>query len=167
VLNRPFLHEDGKTHPPSGPEELDLLEGVNEACVALRQAGFLLIVVTNQPDVARGTQSREVVEAIHAKLRDVLPLDDVFVCYHDDGDRCACRKPEPGLLLSAARDWSIDLSASFMVGDRWTDVEAGRRSGCRTVFVGNGDADTGAGNPDHRAGSLVEAVDWILGVANL
>ena len=163
VLNRAFLHGDGKTHPPSGPEELELLAGVKEACAALSQAGFLLIVVTNQPDVARGTQRREVVEAIHRGLRDALPLDDVLACYHDDADHCPCRKPEPGLLLSAAQEWNIDLSASFMVGDRWTDIEAGRRARCRTVFVGNGYVEIGSHSSDHRTGSLVEAVDWILG----
>ena len=161
VLNRALVRE-GKPYPPAGPAELEILSGVAEACAALRQAGFLLIAVTNQPDVARGTQRREVVEAINQVLHTHLPLDDIRVCYHDDGDHCPCRKPEPGLLLKAARDWDIDLSASFMVGDRWKDIEAGRRAGCKTIFVDYGYAEREPDSPDHRASSLMEAVDWIL-----
>ena len=135
VLNRAFLQADGKTHPPPDLRKLEILPGVLEACQSLRRAGFLLIVVTNQPDVARGTQRREVVEAINRKLRHQIPLDDIRVCYHDDADNCLCRKPKPGMLLEAAMVWDIDFRKSFMIGDRWTDVEAGRRAGCKTVLV--------------------------------
>ena len=161
VLNRAHVRE-GKPYPPASPAELEILPGAVEACGALREAGFLLIAVTNQPDVARGTQLREVVEAINQVLHNHLPLDDIQVCYHDDVDRCPCRKPEPGLLLKAARDWDIDLSASFMVGDRWKDIEAGRRAGCKTIFVDHGYAEKEPENPDHRVSSLMEAVGWIL-----
>ena len=161
VLNRAIVRE-GKPYPPASLAELEILPGAVEACAALREAGFLLIAVTNQPDVARGTQRREIVEAIHQVLRTHLPLDDIRVCYHDDVDHCPCRKPKPGLLLEAARDWDIDLSASFMVGDRWKDIEAGRRAGCKTVFVDYDYVEREPDNPDHRANSLIEAVDWIL-----
>ncbi|MEM4216722.1 MAG: HAD family hydrolase [Candidatus Methanomethylicaceae archaeon] len=153
---------DGKPCPPSSLTELEILPGVPEACNMLHQAGFLLIVVSNQPDVARGTQQREVVEAINHVLRSQLPLDDILVCYHDDGDHCLCRKPEPGLLLQAAQDWDIDLTASFMVGDRWRDIEAGRRAGCRTIFIDRDYAEKKPDCPDHRVTSLVEAAAWIL-----
>jgi len=161
VLTRAIVR-DGRPYPPANLAELEILPGVAEACTMLHEAGFLLIVVTSQPDVARGTQGREVVEAINQALRDQLPLDDIRVCYHDDADYCSCRKPEPGLLLQAARVWNIDLVASFMAGDRWKDIEAGRRAGCRTIFV---DYDYGERKPDrphHRVTSLLEAVDWIL-----
>ena len=101
VLNRAFLHADGKSHPPASPQQLEILPGVMDVCQSLRRAGFLLIVVTNQPDVARGTQRREVVEAINLELRRQLPLDDIRVCYHDEADNCPCRKPKPGMLLEA------------------------------------------------------------------
>lgn len=161
VLNGTIVRNGGPC-PPSSVAELKILPGVVEACTSLHEAGFLTIVVTNQPDVAQGTQRREVVEAINQVLRRQLPLDDIRVCYHDDADRCPCRKPEPGLLLGAAQDWDIDLSASFMVGDRWKDIEAGRSAGCKTVFVDHGYTERQPDNTDHRVGSLVEAVGWIL-----
>ncbi len=161
VLNRAIVRE-GKSYPPASLAELEILPSVAKACAALHKAGFLLVVVTNQPDVARGTQRREVVEEINQALSDQLSLDDVQVCYHDDADRCPCRKPMPGLLLEAARDWQVDLSASFMVGDRWKDIEAGRRAGCKTIFIDYAYAEREPDDPDYRAKSLVEATDWIL-----
>jgi len=161
VLNRAIVRE-GKPHPPASLAELEIAPGAVEACTVLCEAGFLLIAVTNQPDVARGTQRREAVDAINQALCDQLLLDDIRVCYHHDADHCPCRKPKPGLLLRAAQDWDIDLSASFMVGDCWKDIEAGRRAGCKTIFVDCGYAEREPGNPDHRVSSLIEAVGWIL-----
>ena len=162
VINRAVVR-DGRPYPPSSLAELELLPDVHEALARLRSAGFRLIVVTNQPDVARGAQTREAVEAIHAALLAAgLPIDDFRVCYHDDGDRCDCRKPEPGLLLAAAREHDLDLTASFMIGDRWRDVEAGRRAGCTTIFIDYGYAEVEPSLPDLRVKSLNEGVDWIL-----
>jgi len=161
VLTRAIVRA-GRPYPPASLAEMEILPGVVEACETLREAGFLLIVISNQPDVARGTQRREVVEEINQALCSRLPLDDIRVCYHDDADHCSCRKPEPGLLLQAARDWDVDLSVSFMVGDRWKDVLAGRRAGCITVFLDYGYAEKEPYGPDHRASSLAEAVDWML-----
>lgn len=162
VLNRSVVR-GGKPYPPASVEELEILPGVPEALRKLRESGFLLIGATNQPDVARGTQSREVVETIHIALLSALPLDEILVCYHDHSDNCRCRKPKPGLLLEAANKYSISLEASFMVGDRWRDIEAGRSAGCRTVFIDYGYAEKYAGNPpDLTAISLIGAVDWIL-----
>lgn len=162
VINRSTVR-DGKPYPPGSIEEMEILPGVSEALQRLRAAGFLLIGATNQPDVARGAQRRQVVEAIHEDLLRRLPLDEIFVCYHDSGDNCQCRKPLPGLLLEAAEKYSIDLGASFMVGDRWRDVEAGWNAGCKTVFIDYGYAEKAPANPpDLTVGSLLEAVDWIL-----
>jgi len=163
VINRAVI-VDGKPYPP-GPDQLELLPGVPEALFKLRNHGFLLIVVTNQPDVARGTTERAEVDAVNRWIRDRAPLDDIRVCCHDDRDYCACRKPKPGLLLDAARDWSIDLDLSFMIGDRWRDIEAGRRAGCRTVLVDGGHSEPVPVAPDYRAPSLQEASDWILEVS--
>jgi D-glycero-D-manno-heptose 1,7-bisphosphate phosphatase len=154
--------QNGKPYPVADLAELELLPGVREACTLLHEAGFLLIVATNQPDVARGTQRREVVEAMHRVLREKLPLDDILVCYHDDVDHCPCRKPSPGLLLRAAKVWNIDLSASYIVGDRWKDIEAGKRAGCITIFIECGYNEKEPEEPDHRAGSFAEAASWIL-----
>jgi len=161
VLNRTMLR-GGVPCPPTSLTDFDIFPGTAEACRSLKAAGFTLIVVTNQPDVARGTQKREIVEKMNELLQSQIPVDDVRVCFHDDADGCHCRKPATGLLLDAAADWAIDLAASFMIGDRWKDVEAGRRAGCKTILVGNEFAESERRTPDRRAGSLAEAVDWIL-----
>lgn len=161
VINRAIVR-DGKPYPPLGLDDLEILPGVPEALAGLHAAGFRLVVVTNQPDVARGTQRREVIDAMHASLAAVLPLDEFRVCDHDDGDGCACRKPKPGLLEDAARDAGLSLSGSIMVGDRWRDVEAGRRAGCTTIFIDRGYDERRPESPDVTVTSLPEAADWIL-----
>lgn len=163
VLNESFIGPNGVPRPPSGLHEFVLVPGVHDACRELRSLGFLLIVATNQPDVARGTQRREVVEAIHRCLGEAVDVDDIRVCYHDDSDGCDCRKPKPGLLLAAARDRGIDLASSFMIGDRWRDVEAGQRAGCVTVLIQSGHADTVSVEPTVTVDSLQSAVHWIRG----
>jgi D-glycero-D-manno-heptose 1,7-bisphosphate phosphatase len=161
VLNRPIIRAR-KPHPPATVGEVEILPGVPEACQKLKAAGFLLIVVTNQPDVARGAQRRETVEEINQLLRRHLPLDDIRVCYHDTPHGCHCRKPAPGLLREAAAAWGIELADSFMVGDRWTDIEAGHRAGCRTILIRDGYGEERKVAPDGRAASLPDAVNWIL-----
>ena len=158
VINRAYVR-DGVSRPPASADALEILPGVPEALARLRRAGFRLVVVTNQPDVARGTQTREAVEAIHARLMAALPLDEIRVCYHDDADGCLCRKPKTALLTQGP---PADLAASIMVGDRWRDVEAGRGAGCATVFVESGAPEPLTHEPDVRVASLAEAADWIL-----
>jgi D-glycero-D-manno-heptose 1,7-bisphosphate phosphatase len=161
VLNEAVVRE-GRPYPPGSLAEMNLLPGVEDACARLKQSGFLLIVVTNQPDIARGTVTRGEVEAINAALKARLGLDEVCVCPHEDMDDCACRKPKPGLLLDAARRWKIDLAKSFMIGDRWRDVEAGRAAGCRTIFVDYGYAERRPDAPDIVAQSLAAVVQDII-----
>jgi len=161
VLNEPTV-VDGLPHPPASAADLKVGPDVVRACRKLRQAGLLLIVVTNQPDIARGAQDREAVEAIHRELRWRLPVDDLLLCPHDDGDGCGCRKPAGGLLVEGARRWGVDLSRSVMVGDRWRDVEAGRAAGCSTVLVDHGYRERPATGADLVVRALEEAVPWIL-----
>jgi D-glycero-D-manno-heptose 1,7-bisphosphate phosphatase len=160
VLNRAVLRE-GKPHPPATLAELRVLAGVRDACRKLRDAGFALILITNQPDIARGTVSASQVAEINTRLQRYLNLDDIRVCPHDDDARCACRKPRPGLLLDAARQWNIDLGASYVVGDRWRDVEAGHRAGCQAVFVDHGYRERRPDGPYLKVRSLREAANWI------
>jgi len=162
VLNRSVVRA-GRPYAPTSLDEFELLPGVLEALTNLRTAGFVLVVVTNQPDLATGRIRPEVAEAIHQKLRALLPLDDIKVCGHVDEDDCSCRKPRPGMLLEAARDWSIDLYRSFIVGDRWRDVAAGKAAGCKTIFVDYGYAEELADRPGFVVTSLPEAVKIILG----
>jgi D-glycero-D-manno-heptose 1,7-bisphosphate phosphatase len=160
VINRAVVR-DGKPHPPDRIEDLEVLDGVPDALRKLRGAGFRLIVVTNQPDVARGTQTREAVEAMHARLTAELAVDEVVACYHD-GDDCDCRKPKPGALLDAAHRHGVELKQSFMVGDRWRDIEAGQRAGCRCLFVDHGYAEQQPAGSFVRVPSLAAAAEWIL-----
>ncbi len=161
VVNRAVVRA-GKPYPPASPTELEILPGVETGFSLLKAAGFDLIVVTNQPDVARGTQTREQVETLHTALQAQLPIDEFRVCYHDDADHCDCRKPKPGLLLDVARERGIDLTASYLIGDRWRDVTAGQAAGCTCLFIDYGYAETQPVQPFVRSASIAEAVDWIL-----
>jgi D-glycero-D-manno-heptose 1,7-bisphosphate phosphatase len=162
VLNRAIVRK-GKPYPPSALNELQVEEDAPAQLNRLIELGFILICVTNQPDVARGSQRQEVVESINNALKSVLPLKEIRVCYHDEADHCRCRKPEPGLLLDSARANDIDLSNSFMVGDRWKDIEAGKRAGCRSIWIDRGYAEKQPDKADaFRVGSLREAVDYIV-----
>ena len=161
VLNRSVVRE-GRPYPPATPEEVEVLPGVPEAIGLLRAAGFALVVVTNQPDVARGTTRREVVEAINATVDEGLALDQYRVCYHDDADGCDCRKPGPGLLTAAASELDLDLGSSFMVGDRWRDIDAGKRAGCRTVWIDYGYDEKQPVGYDLKTDSLLGAARWIV-----
>lgn len=134
VLIRAFVR-NGVPHPPGSLDEVEILPGVSDALIAMRDRGFSLLVVTNQPDVARGTQTREAVEQINQYLSEQLPLDGTYVCYHDNADNCQCRKPRPGMLLTAAAEHGIDLPRSFMVGDRGSDIAAGIAAGCGTFLI--------------------------------
>jgi D-glycero-D-manno-heptose 1,7-bisphosphate phosphatase len=137
VINAPEVR-DGKPYPPKRPEDFRVLPGVSEACHLLRNAGFLLVVATNQPDVGRGQQDLSVVQSIHQLMCQLLPIDRVEVCY-DAGDHASnFRKPGPGMLLRAAGELNIDLAKSYMVGDRWRDVDCGCAAGCTTIFIDRG-----------------------------
>jgi len=163
VINR-ALERARKPYPPRDISEFEILPGVASACAKLKQAGYLLVVATNQPDVGRGTLKRETVEMIHAEMCRRLPIDRVEVCYHpgQGQSNCDCRKPKPGMLLRAAREVGIDLKQSWMVGDRWRDVDCGHAAGCRTVFIDHGYAEELRQKPHFSAGNLAEAADIIL-----
>ncbi len=155
---------DGKPYPPLSIDEFVIFPGVAEACRKLKQAGFLLVVATNQPDVGRGTLERAVVEVIHEHMCQQLPIDRVEVCFHPGrGDsKCECRKPQPGMLHRAARALNIDLRRSWMVGDRWRDIDCGHAASCRTVLIDYNYNEPLKQQPDFRAKSLLEAAGLIL-----
>ncbi|MEP6669084.1 MAG: HAD-IIIA family hydrolase [Chthoniobacter sp.] len=162
VINRPVVRE-GKPYPPATLAEFALLPGVEEACTRLKAAGWLLIVATNQPDVGRGTQRREEVEAMHAAMCAQLPIDRVEVSYDPgQGQPSEFRKPAPGMLLRAAREMDIDLAQSWMVGDRWRDIDCGAAAGCRTIFIDYDYDEKLRALPDFRAAGLLEAAAIII-----
>ena len=162
VLNHAVIR-GGKPYPPLLLADLVVVEEAPACLRRLRELDFALIVATNQPDVANGKQERDVVEAMNDQLRALMPIDDVLVCYHRDSDDCACRKPKPGMLTEAAARHGIDLSASYMIGDRYRDVDAGQAAGCRTIWIDRGYAEPGPRWPaDARVASIGEATEWIV-----
>jgi D-glycero-D-manno-heptose 1,7-bisphosphate phosphatase len=161
VLNRTIVR-DGVPYPPASDDELELLDGVSKALALLAEYNLMLIVVTNQPDVARGIQTRAAIEQINQRLSEQLPLDAIFACYHDNTDECDCRKPRPGLLLQAAEAHGIDLRLSFMVGDRWSDIVAGQAAGCRTLLLDVPYSQSQRCAPDYVVADLFEAARQIV-----
>ncbi len=160
VLNK-LITRNGKAQAPYALSEFELYPGVQEALDIIKKKGFLAIVVTNQPDVARGWVSKESVELINKEVIKRLPVDDIRICFHVNADKCLCRKPAPGMLLDAAKIWAIDLKESYMVGDRYSDIAAGSTAGCQTILVGAGDSQGEFPSPNFRALSLIEAVAFI------
>jgi D-glycero-D-manno-heptose 1,7-bisphosphate phosphatase len=156
------LERDGKPVAPTSLAEFRILPGVPEAVRRLKDAGYLLIIVTNQPDVANGITSKATVEAMHAEILRQMPIDDIMICLHTDADNCTCRKPKPGLILAAAAKHNIDLASSTIVGDRWRDILAGQTAGCRTIFVDHGYVQDRPATAEKSVGSLAEATEFIL-----
>jgi D-glycero-D-manno-heptose 1,7-bisphosphate phosphatase len=165
VINKPII-QHGKPYPPAQVNDFEIYADVAPGIERLREAGYLLIVVTNQPDVARGKQKREVVEAIHEKMLTILPqIASIEVCWHGGAewaDPCECRKPQPGMLLRAARALNIDLSQSFVIGDRWQDIDCGQAAGCRTVLIDRDYSESLQQIPNWSVSSFTEAVEAIL-----
>jgi D-glycero-D-manno-heptose 1,7-bisphosphate phosphatase len=165
VLNRVVIR-NGQPHPPSSIQDFELYDDVVDGCARLKAANFLLIVITNQPDVGRGTQSRKTVEAMHAKLRSAVPcLNRIEVCYHAGGrygQSCECRKPQPGLILRAAAQLNIDLNESYVIGDRWRDIDCARAAGCRAIFIERGYQETLREPPDSAVSNFSDAANAVL-----
>ncbi len=165
VLNEALVRE-GKPYPPATLAEFRIVPEAANALARLKEHDFVLLVVTNQPDVARGNQQRATIEEMSLRLRKELPVDAILTCYHDDKDNCDCRKPRPGLLTQASRGYGIDLHTSYMIGDRWRDIDAGANAGCKTILIDHGyNERESAATPDLRVKSLPEAVDWIIATA--
>jgi D-glycero-D-manno-heptose 1,7-bisphosphate phosphatase len=161
VLNRALVR-NRKPYAPRHLGEFRLLPGTAAAVRELKSAGFLIIVVTNQPDVGHGLTTPQALAAMHARLGERLPVDAILVCPHRQDAGCACRKPRPGMIHQAQTAWGIDVSRSYLVGDRATDIVAGRAAGLYTVFLDRGYAEPLLEPPDARVGSLRQAVRQIL-----
>lgn len=167
-----FLDRDGiinevirinnKPYPPDSLSTFRLISGVSEKLKQLRDAGYLLFVITNQPDVARGKTPRHIIEEIHKFISEEILLEEIFCCYHDDKDDCTCRKPRPGFFLEAEKKWGVDLSNSFMVGDRWKDIEAAENARVNSIFVDYNYDEPKPISQQFTTGSPLEALTYIL-----
>ena len=160
VINKTFI-KNGLPYSPPTFELLEILPGVKESILRLKKLNFVCLVVTNQPDVPRGKIEKKAVIKMNNYIKYEIKLDDIFVCYHDDHDNCKCRKPKSGLLLEASKKWDIDLKKSYMIGDRWKDIEAGKRAGCKTIFIDCNYKGTKPKNPNFTTDSLLNSVHII------
>lgn len=159
VINKAPLI-DGKPCSPRTLDGLELLPDAKETLGVFKKSGYVNIVITNQPDIARNLMTVEELDRIHAFIRESLPVDDIIVCPHDDQDSCLCRKPKSGMLYEGAKKWGVDLKRSFLVGDTWKDVEAGHNAGCRTILI---DMPYNQGIvSDYRIKSLSEVTDIVF-----
>jgi D-glycero-D-manno-heptose 1,7-bisphosphate phosphatase len=161
VLNRTAVR-NGKPYAPRVAADFRLLPGVARAVTALKNAVFLVIVVTNQPDLGHGLIAPEALAAMHAHITATMPVDKIMVCPHRQDAGCSCRKPKPGMMLRAQRRWNIDLARSYMVGDRWNDVVAGNAAGIYTIHIDRRYTESVEFTPNARVRSLPEAARHIL-----
>ena len=162
VVNRSKL-VDGVTKPPATIAEVEILEGVIEAIKILKAHDFIPVVVTNQPDVARGVTTRSQVEAINAHIGSITNIEFFYTCFHDDTDLCNCRKPAPGLIYLASQELHLSVTESFLVGDRWRDISAGQSAGCQTFFIDYSYSERMPIMPFRKVSSLLEATYLVVG----
>jgi D-glycero-D-manno-heptose 1,7-bisphosphate phosphatase len=161
VVNKSIV-VDGKPFPPESLAKMDLVEGIEYFLNATRDAGFINIVITNQPDVARGKTSKLIVEEINDFLIQSLAIDSIKTCYHDNLDFCKCRKPAIGSFIKSQLEFDIDLSRSYMIGDRSGDIEAGKNAGCKTILIDYNYSEMILIEPDYRVDSVVDGLKIIL-----
>lgn len=152
---------NGKPYPPPSLSELKLIPGVKDGVYQLKKAGYKIFVITNQPDVARGITPVENIHLIHSYLKVELDLDEVRCCFHDDTDNCQCRKPKPGMILELTEKWDIDLSTSYLIGDRWRDIEAGKAANITSILIDYGYNEKKT-EPDFLCTDFISAVNTIL-----
>lgn len=161
VINQAIVKE-GKPYPPQNFEEFQWVEAVQEVLLILKKAQYILMIFTNQPDVARGQQSLAGVEAFHQHIQATLPIDQIYTCFHDNNTQCDCRKPKPGMIYQAQKDWHLDLTQCFVVGDRWRDIDAGNEAGCQTIWIDYGYQETLRSEPHFTIDHLTQTLEIIL-----
>jgi D-glycero-D-manno-heptose 1,7-bisphosphate phosphatase len=153
---------NGRGYAPRRLEDYRFYHDARESLSRLKRAGFLLVVVTNQPDVGKGLISHAVIEEMHGRLVRELRVDAVKACTHRQGENCPCRKPAPGMLLEAIREFDLNPSDCFMVGDRASDITAGRAVGCRGIFIERGYTEPMPQDAHFIVTSMAEAADVVL-----
>ncbi len=159
VINEIVFHDSDKPSSPWRFEEFRLVPGIKKPLEELSSMGFYLFIVSNQPDQSRGYIEAGTTEKINKTIYDSLPIDDIATCPHDDRHNCSCRKPKPGMLLDLSKKWDIDLKRSFLIGDNWKDMEAGKAAGCVTLLLDK--PYNQAVKADHRVETLEDAVEII------
>ena len=165
VLNKTYLVQ-GVPRSPTSVDEVVILDGVSEAITRLKVHNFVPVVITNQPDVARGKILLKIVTEMNEFIGKSLGIEHFYVCTHDDQDFCSCRKPSTGLIDRAVSELNLDISNSILVGDRWKDIEAGQKSGCNNFFIDYSYPEKRPNAPFTKVLSLLEAVEIVTGAKN-
>ena len=161
VLLRPKIINE-KAYAIRKIKDFKLLPGVTKSIKKIRRYGFLVFVVTNQPDIRNNLVTENLVNRIHKKIKTKLKIDDFAICPHRQNEGCYCRKPNPGMILNLAKKYRINLKKSFMIGDRESDIKAGERANCRTIFINNNYNERKPKNQEATFDSLMLAVDYII-----
>ena len=164
VINEVVFRGGEKPIAPWGLDEFKLIPGTKEPLEELSRTGYYLFVVSNQPDIAKRYVDASIVEQMNGIILETFPIHDIMICPHDDRHNCNCRKPKPGMLLDLSKKWGVDLRKSFLIGDNWKDIEAGRAAGCKTILLDKSyNKSVGA---DYRVGNLDFAVKLIKSIDN-
>lgn len=163
VINKSIL-ENGLPKPPSNINDIIILDGVIESIEILFKNNFVPIVITNQPDVARGNNLITEINLINTRISELTKIQHFYSCFHDDLDKCNCRKPKPGMILQAANELDIDVSKSFLVGDRWKDIEAGQKMSISSYFIDYEYPELKPKMPFTKVCSLLDAVVMECGI---
>ena len=161
IINKIIVRENEYISSPRKFEEFVFIDGINELLLKLKEKNYLAIIITNQPEIFRGLLEMEELERMHKAILEILTIDDIFMCFHDNQHNCECRKPKPGMLLQAAKKWDIDLSESFILGDSAKDIESGKRAWCNTILLETQYNINNEINPHFRIKSILEAFDII------
>lgn len=160
VINNAVLRK-GRPYSPIDWSEFSWVSGIQYVSQKLKEAGFLLFCITNQPDVGRRLQDHSMIEAFHQYILENLPLEKIYACY-DCNDENPLRKPKPGMILELCKQYELDLEDCWVVGDRWKDVDAGNAAGCRTIFLDYGYDEALKSTPDYIISDLHELISLII-----
>jgi D-glycero-D-manno-heptose 1,7-bisphosphate phosphatase len=166
VINHVLYHEG--VNKPSSPwkfEEFQLYNGVEKPLEELRKMGFLLLIISNQPDISKGKIEEGMTEKVNKIIFEKLPIQDILICPHEDRHNCNCRKPKPGMIIELSKKWNVDIGKSFLIGDRWKDIEAGENAGCTSILLDKPyNKDTKA---EYRTKDLQSAVELIKSISKI
>lgn len=160
VINDVIFRGSNKPIAPWSLEEFKLYVGIEEPLRQLSDSGYLLFVVSNQPDISKGLVDIQIVQQMNDIIVSQFPIEKVVFCPHEDRHKCACRKPKSGMLIELAAEYGVDLNASYLIGDNWKDIAAGEAAGCKTILIKR------AYNKTVNADNYVQSLDEVTKIIN-
>ena len=163
VINKPIII-DNKPYSPRNKYQFELLPNIEKYLKKIHSLGFLTIIITNQPDISTNHINENLLNEFHDIIKNKMPITDIYVCKYIDTDDCYCRKPKPGLILTAAKKYKINLKKSYFIGDRWKDIDAANKAGCHSIFIDYGYKEKLKTTPINNVKSVKEAFEIILNI---